>query len=388
MKAYRKALKYGYTYDLRVPVMIVGQDRSGKTSLKKSLKGEKFDLEEDSTNGIDVDPLLCEFATEVWRPTSSDEKERSYEQRAADVALEQMKLAQLSRKETVKTMKSEVPAVHTAPEDKQRGLQKNNKVESKGVSPEQAPTEPKETKKVPHKVQQSGKGSTEPKNPIYTAEESKESKEKESSQKEEFAVRDEMLKKLELPEDDAKKDETFELVLWDFAGQSLFYTTHVLFMSRIAMYILTHNLSNKLEAKAVSQVKCGVHKRTVDTECDTTNLDFIHYWLSSIHTLSHDSALSDESKPEELPAKLPVVFLVCTHADKLASGTQPEEVEESILTNLGMSHKEHLVKHTFKVDNTRSGSEQGEDEEVKRLKEEIVKVAKQLPHLKEKIPLR
>ena len=255
-------------------------------------------------------------------------------------------------------------------------------MESKGVSPEQAPTEPKETKKVPHKVQQSGKGSTEPKNPIYTAEESKESKEKESSQKEEFAVRDEMLKKLELPEDDAKKDETFELVLWDFAGQSLFYTTHVLFMSRIAMYILTHNLSNKLEAKAVSQVKCGIHKRIVDTECDATNLDFIHYWLSSIHALSH------ESKSEHLPAKLPVVFLVCTHADKLASGTQPEEVEESILTNLGMSHKEHLVKHTFKVDNTRSGSEQGEDEEVKRLKEEIVKVAKQLPHLKVKIPLR
>ena len=321
------------------------------------------------------------------------EKERDYEQRAADVALEHMKLVPQSREETVKTVKSEVPAVHTAPEDKERGLQKNSKVELKDVSPEQAPIKPKETKKLSHKeksiseqVQQSGKDSIEPHNPIYTAEESKESKEskeKGSNQKEEFTVLDEILKKLHLTKDKAKKDdEVIELVLWDFAGQSLFYTTHVLFMSRIAMYILTHNLSNKLEAKAVSQVKCGVHKRTVDTECDTTNLDFIHYWLSSIHALSH------ENESKDLPANLPVVFLVCTHADKPASGTQPEEVGKSILSNLDDSYKKHLVKHTFKVDNTRSGSGQSEDEEVKRLKEKIVKVAKQLPHLKAKIPLK
>ena len=349
LRAYRKALEDGYTYDLRVPVMIVGQDRSGKTSLKKSLKGEKFDPEEDSTNGIDIDPLLCEFATEVWRPTSSDEKERTYEQRAADVALERMQLG-----------KSEV---HTTPEDKER------------VFSEQ--------------VQQSGKDSIEPQNQIYTAEErkeskeSKESKEKESNQKEEFTVLDEILKKLQHTKDEAEKDdEAIELVLWDFAGQSLFYTTHVLFLSRIAIYVLTHNLSNKLEAKAVSQVKCGVHNRIVDIECDTTNLDFIHYWLSSIHALSH------ENESKDLPANLPVVFLVCTHADRPASGTQPEEVGKSILSNLDDSHKKHLVKHTFKVDNTRSGSEQGEDGEVKRLKEKIVKVAKQLPHLKAKIPLK
>ena len=382
LRAYRKALEDGYTYDLRVPVMIVGQDRSGKTSSKKSLKGEAFDPEEDSTNGIDVDPMLCEFATEVWRPTSLDAKERNYAQRAADVALEHMKLAQQSRKETSKTVKNEVPAVHTAPEDKVRDLQENSKVESKGVSPAQAPIEPKKVplkaKSISKQVQQSAKDCIEPKHTIYTAEEIKE-----SNQKEELAVRDEMLKKLQLTKNEAKKDdEAIELVLWDFAGQSFFYTTHVLFLSRIAMYILTHNLNNALEDKAVSQVKCGIHKRNVDTECDTTNLDFIHYWLSSIHALSH------ESKAKDLPAKLPVVFLVCTHADKPASGTQPEEVGKSILSNLGKSHKKHLVKHTFKVDNTRSGSEQGEDEEVKRLKKKIVEVAKQLPHLKEKIPLR
>ena len=37
-------------------MMISGQHRAGKTSLKKSLKGTRFDPKEDCTAGIDVDP--------------------------------------------------------------------------------------------------------------------------------------------------------------------------------------------------------------------------------------------------------------------------------------------------------------------------------------------
>jgi len=40
----------------RSRVMLIGQDRAGKTSLKKSLLGMPFDLEEQSTVGIEVDP--------------------------------------------------------------------------------------------------------------------------------------------------------------------------------------------------------------------------------------------------------------------------------------------------------------------------------------------
>ncbi len=36
--------------------MLIGQERSGKTSLKKSLKGQVFNPDEDSTDGIAVDP--------------------------------------------------------------------------------------------------------------------------------------------------------------------------------------------------------------------------------------------------------------------------------------------------------------------------------------------
>lgn len=41
-------------------VMLIGQNRAGKTSLKKSLLGIKFDPGEPSTEGIEVDPSRFE----------------------------------------------------------------------------------------------------------------------------------------------------------------------------------------------------------------------------------------------------------------------------------------------------------------------------------------
>ena len=54
--------------------MLVGQERSGKTSLKRSLKGERFDSQELSTVGIEVDPLHFQVTTEMW--TSGEIKSR------------------------------------------------------------------------------------------------------------------------------------------------------------------------------------------------------------------------------------------------------------------------------------------------------------------------
>ena len=65
-QAYYHALDEGKICDRRVPLMLVGQDRSGKTSLKKSLKGIYFNSEEDSTVGIDFDPNPFKVTTEMW----------------------------------------------------------------------------------------------------------------------------------------------------------------------------------------------------------------------------------------------------------------------------------------------------------------------------------
>ena len=72
LEAYYKALQEGKTRVRRIPLMLIGQDRSGKTSLKKSLKGIPFNPHKDSTVGIDVDPSYFKLTTETWRIGEED----------------------------------------------------------------------------------------------------------------------------------------------------------------------------------------------------------------------------------------------------------------------------------------------------------------------------
>lgn len=58
--AFLKAMWSGEVQVYRGRLMFIGQDRAGKTSLKKSLLGIPFDPQEDSTVGIEVDPSKFE----------------------------------------------------------------------------------------------------------------------------------------------------------------------------------------------------------------------------------------------------------------------------------------------------------------------------------------
>ena len=59
MQMYQKALRDGFVNVYRGRIFLIGQDRAGKTSLKKSLLGVPFDPKEESTEGID--PSKCDI---------------------------------------------------------------------------------------------------------------------------------------------------------------------------------------------------------------------------------------------------------------------------------------------------------------------------------------
>ena len=61
--AFQRAMWSGEVKVYRGRIMIIGQDRAGKTSLKKYLLGMPFNPQEDSTIGIEVD--LSEFNVDV-----------------------------------------------------------------------------------------------------------------------------------------------------------------------------------------------------------------------------------------------------------------------------------------------------------------------------------
>ena len=67
LAAYNRALQTGRTNDKRVKVLLVGQDRVGKTSLSKYLRGEPFDESEPSTEGVTMIPPVKNAGTGAWR---------------------------------------------------------------------------------------------------------------------------------------------------------------------------------------------------------------------------------------------------------------------------------------------------------------------------------
>ena len=70
--AFQNAMRNGTVKVNRGRIMFIGQERAGKTSLKKSLIGIPFDPREDSTAGIEVDPSKFEVEVDQvknWQPT-------------------------------------------------------------------------------------------------------------------------------------------------------------------------------------------------------------------------------------------------------------------------------------------------------------------------------
>ena len=64
--AYRRALEKGKTRDFRVPILLIGAARAGKSSLRKALLRGKFNKHEASKLGVDVDGPLDKDELMAW----------------------------------------------------------------------------------------------------------------------------------------------------------------------------------------------------------------------------------------------------------------------------------------------------------------------------------
>ena len=67
LEAYRRALETGETFDRCTKIMLIGQDRVGKTSLRRYLRGEAFDKDEVSTIGIEMIAPVKNAGKGAWR---------------------------------------------------------------------------------------------------------------------------------------------------------------------------------------------------------------------------------------------------------------------------------------------------------------------------------
>ena len=198
------------------------------------------------------------------------------------------------------------------------------------------------------------------------------------------------MEKLLQKNENVEEEEEIFSILWDFGGQSVYYATHPIFLTEKAIYILACDLSRNPYDKADTLIRKGLYRNREDTCCNNTNIDYLDFWLSSVYSLVNPDALGeDSSESHTLPARLPPVFLVCTHGDEpYRKTTDPRDLALDIYGYLRTKpYEHHLFKDVFVVDNTKSGSVK-ECQEVVRLREELLSVAQSLPQMKEAVPLK
>ena len=70
LEAYRRALESGKTFDRRTKTVLIGQDRAGKTSLWRWLRGEAFVKDEASSNEIEMISPVKSAGKGAWRNPS------------------------------------------------------------------------------------------------------------------------------------------------------------------------------------------------------------------------------------------------------------------------------------------------------------------------------
>ena len=362
LEAYNKALAEGKTFDNRVPVMLIGQDRSGKTSLKKSLRGEPFNPHEESTVGIDVDPSHFRVSTEIWKTGEKDQEtitktSTNYEYHAARAAVENLKQGKSVLEEKI-PMGSPILA--------------NDDFISASLASYSSVSDLSST------------SSQDPSSPGASSMDSELGSNISHIPKD---IENEMLKRMQ-NDHKMEDEEGIYSVLWDFAGQLVYYATHPLFLTPRAVYLLVNDLSQNPSETAKPVVKQGVYRNFEDSFGMKTNLDYLDFWMSSIASLACQNERGQiGSNSEVLPEKFPPVVLVCTHADRPYNGGDPSTLARELFGSLQTKPYNKHLHDVFVVDNTKSGLE-SECPEVVRLRNEVLAIAKELPQMKEAIPIK
>ena len=408
LEAYKRALAEGKTCDKRVPVMLIGQDRSGKTSLKRSLRGEPFNPDEGSTKGIDVDPSHFKVSTEIWKIGEKDQERNSetsisYEYHAARATVQRLKEEQLapSPEERVPETKQskdipvvvQVPAVPTGSTDAAtpirflKTVQQNDRSDEISNDPESglACRYPEQDDSISTDTVNQGDRSNETSNDPEAVQAFRYPEGDDSIPKD---IETEIVKRLENDGKVEDEEDTY-CVLWDFAGQSVYYTTHPIFLTPRAVYLLVNNLSQIPSEKATPVVKQRRKDKLIDSFCLKSNFDYLDFWMSSIASLANQEESDQGSvESEVLPEKLPAVFLVCTHADTpYKSQSDPTTLARELFGSLQTKPYKIHLHDLFVVDNTMSGHGP-ECPEVVRLRRKVLAVSKALPQMKEVIPIK
>ena len=135
LEAYRRALETGKTFDRRTKIVLIGQDRVGKTSLRRYLRGEAFVKDEASTNGIEMISPVKNAGKGAWRNPAPLEKTSALDHKCAELVTQELRSSSEERPQRVQLFAGEVEKTKGEPTREKRVTQErsNDDLASKEV---------------------------------------------------------------------------------------------------------------------------------------------------------------------------------------------------------------------------------------------------------------
>ena len=130
----------------------------------------------------------------------------------------------------------------------------------------------------------------------------------------------------------------FTAIVWDFAGQIQYLSTHTVFIRRNNVVFIVFKASCHLSD--LIKPRPGDEDSAYSSK-PTTYFHVIHYWLQTVTSVCHDTG-----GPDHLAEFLPVAVLIATHIDEITDDL--EQAKEAIITQLakeleGKPYAKHLA---------------------------------------------
>ena len=182
--------------------------------------------------------------------------------------------------------------------------------------------------------------------------------------------------------------------IWDFAGQSVYYSTHHFFLNARSIYLLVLDLSKSLydEVKEDDGTDCPDMFGNLILENSMekfTCLDAFKFWMKSIYVYTQQKMKMGQG-PSEGVKYTPTIVLIGTHKDEVKSknllkGKSYEHYMDEYFNNALASFMNTPIMDLvhpkrFFV------SRDGEDREFLEIREEMYKIASTKPFWREKVP--
>ena len=133
-------------------------------------------------------------------------------------------------------------------------------------------------------------------------------------------------------------------IIWDFAGQSVYYGLHSMFLKEDNVAMIVFDASQNLQDPVKGRVSDESSDPQMSINPTTTGCKSVCYWLKSIHSICRK-----DGPPLGATSRfVPTVFLVGTHLDLIGDGEAVEKRKQEIIDQLivalqGKSFAKHLA---------------------------------------------